>query len=329
MNNLFLNGEIVRCPDIAALQKKAWELKDKACICRYNVKEDSCQAWQQSISNWNNVKQFEHSGRCMLAGSVLCPGHRQKTELGTKEKSFKIDHVTLRKLASSSMYMYNESKNETLFLSLTFPEFKKNEYNHLLILTEYERNKCLYEINQCFSKFVENLRKTYNCEGYIAVREFGKTNNRVHFHLLCSIPFVPFAKLNSAWCSAISDISVYSKNALSSDPETRRIKKNPNHALRYICKYFSKAKGQYSGTRLVFMSNNIIQRAKNMNAPLESLLDNYKFDYMKQTSDYTTCYRITDSGEWNRYFETFLSAFFELSVKRKQSLYSFPTKFKN
>lgn len=322
MINVHLNGEIVRYPDIAVIMARNLENKLACHFCKYGVLEQECPPWKTSITTWHKFNGI--IPHCMLSGSMMCPGHRDRYKLGKQKKSYTIDHSTHRKLTSSAMYMYNESKNATLFLSLTFPEFKKNEYNHLLILTEKERNTCLNEVNQCFSKFVKNLRQNYDCEGYIAVREFCPTSNRVHFHIMSAIPFVPFYKLNAAWCSAISDISVFSKNAITSDPETRLIKNNPKHVMRYISKYFSKAKGQKNGTRLVFFSNNIIQRPKNYDATLESLLDKYKFDYMKQTSDYTTCYRITDEKEFNRFCDKFLYPFFELSVKKRQSLYTFP-----
>jgi hypothetical protein len=322
MINIHLNGDIVRCPDIASILASDREIKDSHNICRYNVKELDCEVWKQSITAWQKFNDIKP--RCMLSGCDHCPGHQKQTLLGKSKKSYKVDNSTYRKCASTGMYLYNESKSKTLFLTLTFPEFKKNEYNHLLILTEQERNTCLNEVNKCFSKFVENIRKNYGCEGYVAVREFGSTTNRVHFHLLCAIPFVPFNKLNSAWCAAISDLSIYSKNAVTSDPESRIIKHNPARAIHYICKYFSKAKGQRSGTRLIFISNNILQGPKNMDAPLESLLDSFKFDYMKQTSDYTTCYRITDNSEFNRFCDKFLYPFFELSSKKSQTLYSFP-----
>lgn len=266
-----------------------------------------CPVWKQSITAWHKFNDIKP--RCMLSGCEHCPGHQIHVLLGKQEKKFKIDNTIYRKLASSAHYLVKESDSKVLFITLTFPKFtKKFTYN---------------EINQAFSKFVENLRENYNCQGYIAVREFGKLTHRVHFHLLCALPFVPFNKLNAAWCHAISDLSDYSGRAITSDPKTRFIT-NPVRAMRYVCKYFSKAKGQRSHTRLVFFSNNIIQRPKNMDAPLESILDKFKFDYMKQTSDYTTCYRITDVKEFNRFCDKFLYPFFELSIKKRQSLYSFP-----
>lgn len=307
-----MNGDIVRCPDIAEIQRRAAEVRDKHRICKYNYHEDSCTTWQTSIKNFQNVKDFNNCGRCPLAGSDICPGHIDRVNKGTGEKKFNIDNTVYRKIASSAHYLVKESDNKVLFITLTFPNFKKKvSYN---------------EINKYFSKFVENLRTNYDCGGYIAVREFGKKTHRVHFHLLLSIPFVPFRRLNDTWCNTIADICDYSPNALTTDKKTLFIR-NAGRALRYVCKYFSKSKGQRSGTRLVFMSNNIIQKAKRLpETPgfnMTSLLKDYKGIYIQQTSDYSTCYRITNSKEFERFCNNFLYPFFELSIKSTE-LYSFP-----
>lgn len=245
----------------------------------------------------------------MLSGSDNCPGHIDRTLKGQRTKKYKIDNHVLRKLRSSARYLVKESDNRILFMSLTFPQFKKKvPYN---------------EINKYFSKFVENLRTNYHCGGYIAVREFGKKTHRVHFHLCISIPYIKFSTLNDSWCNCIKDICAYSKNALTSDKKTLFIT-DPLRAVNYICKYFSKAKGQISSTRLVFISNNVLISSKQYQGSIESLLLGYKGIYIHQTSDYTTAYRITDTNDFRRFCNDFLYPFFELSVKKQQSLYSYP-----
>jgi hypothetical protein len=311
----------VRCPDIAKLLLRDRENKFQHHICKYNIIESECTPYIHDKAEWKT--EFEYEPHCKLSGCDICPGYRRQKELGNKEKNFKIDNVTYRKLASTAHYLVKESKTKTLFLTLTFPEFKDTKYNNYSFLTETEKKTFTDDTNKAFSKFVENLRINYGCCGYIAVREFGHKYNRVHYHLLCAIPYHSFTKLNTAWCAAISDISVFSRNALTTDPRTKFVK-DPIRAMRYVCKYFSKAKGQRSSSRLVFVSNNILQRPKNMDAPLESVLDSFNFDYMKQTSDFTTCYRITDNKEFLRFCDQFLYPFFELSHKKSQYLYSFP-----
>lgn len=324
MINIHLNGDIVRCPDISAIKKKIAEDRDARNICRYNIHENQCPAWkslQQTALNEANFdnKRYIYGSRCHLVGCELCPGHQRQCKTGNQKKSFKIDNTVYRKIASSAHYLVKESNYKSLFITLTFPKFIKKVTDN--------------EINDHFSKFVENLRKNYNCGGYIAARERGAKGNRVHFHLLLSIPFIDFRILNDSWCNCIKDISIYSRNALTSDPKTLFIK-NPERAMRYACKYFSKCKNQVSETRLVFVSNNILQRPRQMRANSEyGFLDSFKFDYMRKTSDYTTLFRISDPVEFNRFCREFLYPFFELSVKNKSpddkkdyDLYSFPGK---
>lgn len=305
MINIHLNGDIVRCPDMREIQARAAEVRDLHRICKYNIHESSCQAWQIA------VRTHKYCGRCCLAGCDSCPGHQIRTKLGKKEKQFKIDNQVYRKISSAAHYLVKESNNKVLFLTLTFPKFKKKvTYN---------------ETNKCFSKFVENLRTNYDCQGYIAVREFGEKSHRVHYHLLCSIPFIPFPVLNNAWCNAIKDISSYSKNALQTDPKTVFIK-NPVRALRYVCKYFAKAKGQAHKSRLVFISNNIIQQPREFPRDINfrDVLINYGFT-VTQTSDYTTLFRVNDPYEFNQFCKAFLYPFFELSDKKPGQLYAFPS----
>ena len=331
MINLHLTGDIVRCPDISAIHKRAQEIKERHRICQYGYMEDTCQAWQQSLLNWQqSIKNF-NCGRCMLAGCDLCPGHLKRKELGNKDKTYKIDNTVYRKMASAAHFLVKESKSKTLFITLTFPKFKRKVSDE--------------EINKYFSKYVENLRTNYDCGGYIAVRERGKQTNRIHYHLLLSIPFVPFATLNDSWCNTIKDICVFSRRALTTDKKTVFIR-NPVRALKYVCKYFAKSKGQVNNSRLVFMSNNILshetnvidhykkngkpvfKRATNIQKKYyesaESILSGYKSIFIQQTSDYSTSFRITDSKEFNRFCNTFLYPFFELSSKVNENLYSFP-----
>ena len=203
--------------------------------------------------------------------------------------------------------MAKECKNKNLFITLTFPKFKKKVTDN--------------EINNHFSNFIHNLRENYDCGGYVAVRERGKKNNRIHFHLLLAIPFIPFTTLNDSWCDTISDICDYSKNALQTDKKTLFIH-NPGRALKYVCKYFAKAKNQVSGSRLVFISNNIIQTAFKYYGNVRDFLTGYKSLTFTQSSDYTTMWRINDINEFNRFCNTFLYPLFELSDK-KTDLYSF------
>jgi hypothetical protein len=318
MINLHLNGDIIRCPDIAEIKRRDAEVKDSHRICRYNVHEDTCGAWNSSLMNWQNVKKNNCAGRCMLSGSDICPGHQAQQLTGRKEKTFKIDNVTYRKATSAAHYLLKKSKFKTLFITLTFPKFK----------TQYNENM----LNERFSKFMENIRTNYNCAGYVAVRErSSKHTHRYHYHLVCSIPYTHFIDLNNAWCSAISDICEYSRRALTTKKKAYFIN-NAGAAFRYICKYITKAKGQESKTRIVFISNNLVKnpvRFDNQNCEyytINDLLADFKSVSQKQTSDYTTAFRINDSKEFEVFCERILYKFFNLPRSGLVDLYSFPIK---
>lgn len=302
MINVHLNGDIVRCPDIAESKKRLSEIRDSHGICKYNIHESTCPVWQLmqqaalNESNWDN-KRNNFTGRCTLGGSENCPGSKNHKELGNITKHFKIDNVVYRKLSSATHDLVKSSGTKTLFLTLTFPKFKN----------EYDETK----INPCFSKFIENLRTNYNCSGYVAVREYGDNTHRVHFHLCAAMPFTDFRTLNDSWCAAISDISEYSKTALRTTKDTIFIK-NPSRALRYVCKYFAKSKYQVSDTRLVFISNNLIKTPINLkNESAQSILIGYKGIYINQTSDYSTMFRIINPSEFDRFCKEFLYPAFE------------------
>lgn len=319
MLNIHLNGDIIRCPDISAIQKRNFERKDANRICKYGIREDDCSAWQNSVKSWQGVKNNESINkfiprtqrvcRCMLSGSINCPGHLKQTETGRKEKSFKIDNVNYRKLSSSAHYLVKKSQYKTLFFTLTFGKYK----------TKKEPDEKTH--NECFSRFMENLNKNYNCAGYVAVRERGKNTGRLHYHCLCSIPFVEFSVINSAWNHSISDICYFSNNAFTTDRKTVFIR-NPVRALRYVCKYFAKAKNTTSKSRIVFISNNLVKEPIKGRGSVQSILSGYKSIFIQQTSDFTTAYRITDPLEFQRFCNEFLYELYNLPVKNCD-LYSF------
>ncbi len=303
MINVHLNGDIVRCPNISEIQKRVSEIRDLHKICIYNIFESTCEHWQNTHQNLNGLNVSRCAGRCNLAGSVNCPGHIRQSTHANKQKTFSIDNKVYRKIASASHYMVKASEHKTLFITLTFPPFIKKKYDDK-------------KINQCFSRFVNNLHENYGVKYYIAVKEYGSDNNRPHFHLLFSIRFTSFTVLNNAWCSAISDICQSSPNALTTKKD-HVIIRSPGRALRYACKYFSKCRGSRSNNRLVFISLPLLLRPKQVHdKPVQDILKDYKGVYIQQTSDYTTCFRITDAKEFDRFCNLYLYHLFELDNKK-------------
>lgn len=339
MYNIHLNGDIIRCPDIAANKQQLQRTRDKLGICEFGVIEDDCKTWQVHV--WKNV-QMRLNTRCTLCkqfkeyknfiGSLsmkkyLCPKAQERYNNSTKEKQYKIDNQTYRKLSSAGHYLVKTSKHKTLFLTLTFPKWKKG-FN-----PKENENK----LNECFSKFVENLRKNYNSDGYIAVRENGEKNHRYHFHIAISLPFYPFWRINNAWNSAISDICESSSNSVSSR-KGKVVLKNPASAVRYICKYISKSKGQASKTRIVFCSNNLFRQPvavrnyenvlynKTGFMHMENLLLTYKSLKITKLNDYCTAFRVDNYQEFDKFCKEALYPLFYLGQEFDSYLYSYPSK---
>lgn len=309
MINLHLNGDVVRCPDTVDSKKRLRERYEKAHKCIFGIREYECQTRNKYQKKHSVIGERCdcHTARCRdykevnYGGFVwrmyVCPKMNLQYIHSLKKKTFYISPQVYRKMASASHDLIKSSKHRTLFLTLTFPKFK----------IEPNEN----QVNQCFSRFVENLRKNYNCSGYVAVREYGENTQRIHFHIILSMPYTNFTILNSSWCSAISEFSDFSSCALRSTAKSLYIK-NPIKAIRYFCKYFAKARFQRSETRLVFISNNLIKNPiKIYNTNPRDLLAGYKGVYIQQTSDFTTCYRITDVKSFMRYCNDFLYDAFE------------------
>jgi len=64
------------------------------------------------------------------------------------------------------------------------------------------------------------------------------------------------------------------------------------------------------------MSLPLILKPKKEFCYIEDVLKGYKPIFIQQTSDFTTCFRITDSGEFDRFCNQYLYALFELSDKK-------------
>jgi hypothetical protein len=314
MINLHLNGDIVRCPDIKLIQECLKEDRERHNICIYNIHENNCATWQNSFACWNTAINKGCSGRCQLSGSDMCQEHQKRIKTGKQEKHFKIDNVNYRKLASASHYLFKTSEHKSIFITLTFPPFK----------TEYNEK----QLNECFSKFMENLRTNYNCSGYVAVREHGENGGRNHFHVVLSIPFVPFYLLVRAWNYAIRDICVSSNNSVSSRSKKIIIKK-PASAIRYICKYISKSKGQESKTRIAFISNNLIKKPVQLAylkcgyRCIADFFDDWNSLTVQQTK-YTTMLRFNDNKEFDDFCTKVLYPCFDISDKNQINLSAFP-----
>jgi hypothetical protein len=342
MINIHFNGDLIRCPDIAAIKQRMQDSRNKLKICEFGVSEDECNIWQMyqmthpketmNIKNKRCVLCRQHETKLNDDGTIkkkiyLCDKAQTRYNAAKSKKHFTIDNNNYRKVASAAHYLLRTSKARTLFLLLTFPQWK----------ADFNPYKNESKLNECFSKFVENLRAHYGCEGYIAVRELGKNTRRYHYHLLCSIPFIPLPVLNSAWCSAISDICETSQNALMSKKENRLITRDkPAAAVRYVCKYISKCKNQASKTRVIFISNNLFRKPvpvrlyENMlerrtgERSLEDYLLKFKSLSTVKINDYCTAFRINNNDDFDKFCDEIMYPMFNFEDKTNINLYAYP-----
>lgn len=329
MLSIHFNGDVVRHPNTKRILTDKFKYSlTQGKNCKFGVKEAICATFQDWIKE---IPRERIESRCELCNKFTsykdkdgfiwknykCPKQQSNYLNSIKAKSFKIDAQVYRKMSSSAHYLIKSSSYKTIFITLTFPKFKKLAYDNKNRINERK-------INSAFSKFMENLRTNYNCSGYVAVREFGDKNSRVHFHCLLSMPYVPFITLNRAWCHAIQNISYFAANALTTKRKSIYIN-NPVKAVKYVCKYFSKSKGTTSKTRIVFISKNIIIPSQKFDGSSNKLLDSYKFDYMRHTSDYTTIFRITDEENFIKFCNDVIYPFFSLDSSPVK-FFSFPNK---
>jgi len=252
---------------------------------------------------------------CQLGSCGMCPMYRAQVEHGKKEKQFRITNRHYIQIADRVAYMKENAKHKMLFLTLTLPQFKK----HITI------KNVEHEVNRSFSKFVENLTKNYGLSHYLAVKEGDGVSKRYHFHLIAVLPFHPFAKLNCAWLSAISDICEPAPNALTTDRNARFIRSTAR-AVKYICKYISKSRGTASKTRIIFSDRETAQATVTVQTDHtpEELLNGLQSVKIFELNEYVTRFTVNDTREFNRFFQSVVSVLFRITHKTPAELYCYP-----
>lgn len=292
------------------------ERNDNEHRCKYGIHFLSCSVWIDHLKERPEIKKLSEFGSCTMAGCNKCPHYKQRKSAGNTKKVFTIDWKTYRKISSAAHYMLKEGEHKSVFITLTFPQWKK----------QHKLTKSFFydEItNKLFSRFAENIRENYNCSHYIAVKEYGARFGRVHFHLLACMPFISFARLNDSWINTISDYCHYSNNALQTDKKSSCIIRNPNRAIRYVCKYVSKTFGTRSGTRIVFISNRTLRKPVKIHEQNINHIDVLKgFKSIRiNTYEHVTTFRITDAKEFNVFCQKFLYPLFECTIKSTEFHY--------
>jgi len=307
MVTLHRNGDIVTHPDHAANYRRRVKKYDEEGRCKYGVKEFLCPVYMRWCAKYakeqhkRRIIKYE-TPRCTLCGDVKparvetkkvdtgmhptnyikCPAMARNFDNGNKKKQFRITNSHYRKLADQTAYLKETAKSKILFITLTFGKWKNKP-----ITGE--------QANEAFSKFIENLRRNYSAGNYVAVREGNNQDLRLHYHLIIAMPFNSFISLNNAWNSAISEHCEYSGRALFTDKEARFIKSTVS-AVKYVCKYISKARGTSSDTRIIFTSRELSQaelKADFSGNDLPTVLRNYGSINCYKCNEFTWRYSIS------------------------------------
>jgi hypothetical protein len=293
--------------------------------CRYGVTVWQCPEAVAENKKMAKVGKVDTES-CLLGNCGACPRFIQSVENGIREKKFTVENRHYRKIADQAAYMKENATHKLLFITLTFGKWIDKP------ITEKNANKCL-------SNFMDNLKKNYNRGNYIAVRERSDENSkRLHYHCIIELPFVPFASLNRAWCSAISDYCEYSARALTTDREARIIKSTVS-VVKYICKYISKCRGQRSESRLIFTSAELseAQLTENFDGnDLHEVLRDFRSIQVYKCNQWTWRYNISYAKgakeadktrairAANAFYYQIVMAMFGHHVKKRTELYYFP-----
>lgn len=310
MVTVHFNGDVVHSANMKKIAEERQIKNDQNRKCIYGRSELTCDTWRQYCLDQPEVKRISDFGRCILKQCDKCPLYRMRKEAGERIKKFRITSQDYRKMSSGAHWLIKTNRNKVLFFTLTFPPtHKKHKYLLNTYLDEHS--------NEFFSRFMENLKEHYHCSGYIAVKEHGTENNRLHFHVLANMPFTDLRLLNSVWCNTIKTICKYSPCALQTDAKNRIIRGDINRAIRYICKYFSKAKrsGGESYTRLIFITHNLLHKKIAIDdLHPQSVLSGYKGIYINKL-DFVTIFRITDNESFKKFCEVFIYDLFSDRIK--------------
>lgn len=162
-----------------------------------------------------------------------------------KEKSFALKGKHKRLIQSSAVRMWKEKEpNEMLhFGTVTFSDDVPNE------------EKIRQEI---YKKFVKNMTANHGMTGYIAVKEKGEKNGRIHYHIIMRMPFVKYSLINKCLHEIHKNFGYRGSNNLFSTNSRRgrHVIKNVDHVVKYVTKYVSKSDGVFK-EKCYFISKSV------------------------------------------------------------------------
>lgn len=168
-------------------------------------------------------------------------------ENGKRKKYFEMDYRAYRKLASACVNLFDIKQHQCIFFTFTLP----NTINET-------------EATKCFSNFLDNAKKTYKLKNYVYTKEIG-TNSNVHFHGIFDIPFIDLGDFKRSWFAAYSHITNnFHNNNVRLSEKNGAIVKSRDQAVRYICKYATKARGRRFESRCYGISKAIQSRPRRL-----------------------------------------------------------------
>lgn len=273
--------------------------------CRYGYDCKTCPGFIRHFEERANLPiEFAEPEDCQLIKEPdyrnECLAYRKQRNEGKKQKTFGIDFKTYSAIADRCAWMYQHRTHKLIFVVLSLPSFK------------YEPTE--QQLNESFSKFIENLRENYHLRHYLAVREGDGIFTRYHYHCILDIRYTPFIKLNAAWNRSISDFCAWSPCAFRTKPKSYFIR-DVAGAVRYISKYIAKCIGERSESRIFFCDRETAQAVVKIHcddlAELPETAHNFRTLTKKIINDYVTRITFKSKRDQNIFFNTVVKYLFE------------------
>jgi hypothetical protein len=185
------------------------------------------------------------------------------TNIGSREKHYRITNKTRWKISGSCCNMWRQRQNKLTFWTFTIPG-------------NSDLGTDGAAFNAAFSRVLENLKRTHKLNAYVWVRERHKSGV-YHYHALLDMPFVDIKTINSYYENSISN---YCRKSGHTRPSFHgcsvrlpsKVDKNGNYrgavvrdlqsVIRYISKYITKAKedSQTEVSRVYSITRNIVDK---------------------------------------------------------------------
>lgn len=146
---------------------------------------------------------------------------------GNRPRAFCITKEIRRMVLSAVVKMDKIKEYKLIFLTITFP-FDATER----------------EAAELFVSLLDNMKKTYKLKYYVWTKELTKAG-RLHYHLLCDIPFFDIRRCQKTWNTIIKNMYphiICTNNSLRLPDRNkwRRVVVDSAKVARYISKYITK-----------------------------------------------------------------------------------------